>query len=155
MAQSVLIVGGGAAGWLTAAYLARRFIADAPQGLDIRLIESPEVGILGVGEGTFPSIRKTLRRIGADEAAFIRECNATFKQGVKFVDWRRAPEAAHVDEYLHPFQISEQPDKLDLLPYWLLGAAGNAPTAMNPPGPSEGRPASPTAATRPTAASRR
>jgi flavin-dependent dehydrogenase len=127
MARRVLIVGGGAAGWLTAAYLARRFITHAPNGLDIRLIESPEVGILGVGEGTFPSIRKTLRRIGADEAAFVRECNATFKQGVKFVNWRREPApASGADEYLHPFQIAEQPDKLDLLPYWLLGAAGES-----------------------------
>jgi tryptophan 7-halogenase len=126
MVHRVIIVGGGAAGWLTAAYLARRFIVDAPQGIEISLIESPDLGILGVGEGTFPSIRKTLRRIGVDESRFIRECNATFKQGVKFVNWRHAPTSSRQDTYLHPFQISDQPDQLDLLPYWLLGAAGDA-----------------------------
>lgn len=129
MVRRVLIVGGGAAGWMTAAYLARRFVVDAPDGIDIRLIESPDVGILGVGEGTFPSIRKTLRRVGLDEAEFVRQCDATFKQGVKFVHWRHPPAAPQKNEYLHPFQISEQPDQLDLLPYWLLGAAGDAPWA--------------------------
>jgi hypothetical protein len=54
-------------------------------------VESKDIGIIGVGEGTFPSIRGTLATIGIDEARFIRECNGTFKQGIRFNDWVRAP----------------------------------------------------------------
>jgi hypothetical protein len=57
------------------------------------LVESKDIGIIGVGEGTFPSIRGTLATIGIDEARFIRECNGTFKQGIRFNDWVRAPAA--------------------------------------------------------------
>ena len=68
-----------------------RALGSARGGVRIALVESPEIGIIGVGEGTFPSIRGTLAAIGIDEARFIRECSATFKQGIKFADWVRAP----------------------------------------------------------------
>jgi tryptophan halogenase len=86
--RQVLIVGGGTAGWLTAAFLART-LGTAAGGVRVTLVESSEIGIIGVGEGTFPSIRGTLHAIGLDEARFVRECDATFKQGVSFVDWSR------------------------------------------------------------------
>src|SRR5262249_25654438 len=86
--KRILIVGGGTAGWITACYLARRLGAQAPGGARLTLVESADIGILGVGEGTFPTIRQTLRRIGVDEARLLRECSATFKQGAKFVHWR-------------------------------------------------------------------
>ena len=67
--QHILIVGGGTAGWLTAAFLART-LATAAGGVRITLVESSEIGIIGVGEGTFPSIRGTLHAIGLDEASW-------------------------------------------------------------------------------------
>ena len=123
--QSVLIVGGGTAGWLTAAFLARALGTASGSGVRVTLVESSDIGIIGVGEGTFPSIRGTLAAIGIDEARFIRESNATFKQGVKFVDWVRPHGAPGADHYFHPFSLpSQRPGGPDLLPYWLLGAAG-------------------------------
>ncbi|MES2152850.1 MAG: tryptophan halogenase family protein [Pseudomonadota bacterium] len=119
--QQVLIVGGGTAGWLTAAFLAKTLGA----GIRIALVESREIGIIGVGEGTFPSIRGTLAAIGIDEARFIRECNATFKQGVRFDHWVRPPGAPGANHYFHPFsQPSNRQGGPDLLPHWLSGAAG-------------------------------
>jgi tryptophan halogenase len=81
--NDILIVGGGTAGWMTAAYLARRLGSTRPDGVRITLIESSEIGIIGVGEGTFPTIQNTMRTIGVDEARFMREAGAAFKQGIK------------------------------------------------------------------------
>ena len=118
--RHVLIVGGGTAGWLTAAFLART-LGTAAGGVRVTLVESSEIGIIGVGEGTFPSIRGTLNAIGLDEARFVRECDATFKQGVNFVDWSRVGE-----RYFHPFNApSQRPGAPELMPYWLLGEAGD------------------------------
>lgn len=125
MMKRVIIVGGGTAGWLSAGYLAKRLGADLPGGVAITLVESKEIGILGVGEGTFPTIRKTLATIGVDEAEMIRRCGATFKQGAKFAHWRHAPGTGRHDHYLHSFQNTEDRGGLDLLPYWLLGLAGD------------------------------
>ncbi|MDC7676138.1 tryptophan halogenase family protein [Asticcacaulis machinosus] len=121
MAKNVLIVGGGTAGWVTAGYLARMLSAASPDGARISLIESEDIGIIGVGEGTFPSIRKTLKRIGVDEADLVRECDATFKQGISFRGWRTGAG----DSYFHPFEAAFSPGGLDLLSYWLAGAVGD------------------------------
>ncbi|MFK3891053.1 tryptophan halogenase family protein [Sphingomonas sp. NPDC079357] len=124
MKKRVLIVGGGTAGWLTAGYLAKRLSADLPGGVAITLIESSDIGILGVGEGTFPTIRKTLATIGISEADLVRHCGASFKQGAKFAHWRFTPGAMGPDHYTHPFQVAEAPNGVELLPYWLLGHGG-------------------------------
>jgi flavin-dependent dehydrogenase len=100
--------------------------ADRPGGIAVTLVESHDIGILGVGEGTFPTIRKTLSRIGIDEADLVRRCGATFKQGAKFVHWRHAPGAPGHDHYLHAFQETDDREGPELLPYWLLGLAGDA-----------------------------
>jgi tryptophan halogenase len=121
----VLIVGGGTAGWLTAAFLARTLGAASGQGVRITLVESSEIGIIGVGEGTFPSLKGTLATVGIDEARFLRDSTATFKQGIKFVNWVRPGGEAGTDHYFHPFSLpSQKPGGPELLPYWLLGAAG-------------------------------
>ena len=122
--RKILIVGGGTAGWLTACYLARTLNVMAANSIQVELVESADIGILGVGEGTFPSIRGTLAAIGLDEATFVRGATATFKQGIKFVDWVRPPGTPGRDHYFHPFSLpSQRGDSPELLPYWLLGAA--------------------------------
>lgn len=125
MLRNILIAGGGTAGWLCACYLARTLNSRAPGSVRIALVESPTIGILGVGEGTFPSIRGALSQIGISESRFIRETGATFKQGIDFVDWVRPAGSAGRSRYMHPFNLpSARVDGLELLPYWLLGEAG-------------------------------
>lgn len=123
--DNILVVGGGTAGWLSACFLAKQLGAGRPDGVRVTLVESPEIGSIGVGEGTFPSIRATLAAIGIDEACFVAACGATFKQGVTFRHWVRAPGEAGPDHYFHPFsQPSQRPGGFELLPYWLAGDAG-------------------------------
>ena len=125
MLDSIVIVGGGTAGWLTAALLAKRLGADKPNGVKITLIESTDIGTIGVGEGTFPTFRRTLRTIGVGEAEFMRECSASFKQAIKFVDWEHAPQNGKHAHYYHPFNVPHLMSMAtDMAPYWALGSAG-------------------------------
>ncbi|WP_443750133.1 tryptophan halogenase family protein [Asticcacaulis solisilvae] len=119
-ARSILIAGGGTAGWLTACYLARVLGGDPAASPRITLIESPEIGTIGVGEGTFPTIRITLQTLGIPEDEFLREATATFKQGNLFVDWATAPDNGRHSHYLHPFEAPFFTDGAGLPPYWLL-----------------------------------
>lgn len=122
--QRVLVVGGGVAGWLTACYLAKANNSSAESGLHVELVESPRIGIVGVGEATFPSIRGTLAAIGLDERRFLAGANATYKQGIRYVDWVRPGGSPGCDHYFHPFSLPSQRDgSPELLPYWLLGGA--------------------------------
>ncbi len=128
--EEILIVGGGTAGWLAAAYLARRFDAARPGRVRITLIEASDIGIIGVGEGTFPTIKKLLMTLGATEAAFMAGCSAAFKQGIEFVNWARSPATAGRNRFYHPFNLPEATQSgIDLIPYWLMGLAGDAPMA--------------------------
>lgn len=118
--RRILIVGGGTAGWLTAAYLAKALrLAERPH-LEITVLESPDIGAVGVGEGTFPTIRSTLQFLGIDEAHFIRETSATLKQGIRFVDWAETPRAGRHSHFFHPFEAPFYAEDINLVPYWLL-----------------------------------
>jgi tryptophan 7-halogenase len=119
--DDILIVGGGTAGWLTAAFLAKQL---GETGVRITVIESSEIATVGVGEGTFPTIAKTLASLGVYEAEFMREASAAFKQGIKFVDWVQAPGQGRHSHYYHPFALPRAAGNLELLPYWLSGEAG-------------------------------
>ena len=120
--EEILIVGGGTAGWLTAAWLAKHL--GGPGGVQVSLIESSDIPTVGVGEGTFPTIARTLAALGADEAEFMRESAAAFKQGIRFVDWVHPQTAGRCRHYYHPFALPREVEGLELLPYWLLGEAG-------------------------------
>ena len=117
--RHVVILGGGSAGWLTAALLAREHHAGEPGGLAVTLIESPDTPPIGVGEGTWPSMRDTLRRIGLPEATLFRDCDASFKQGSHFHGWMRGASAAAGDRYRHPFTLPLGFGEVDLVAGWL------------------------------------
>ena len=114
--RKITIVGGGTAGWMTAALLSQLF---NDGGFDIKLIESDEIGTIGVGEATIPAIRNYHALAGLDQVAMIRATQATFKLGIEFVDWR-----ALGHSYIHGFGKIGQ-DLLWLHPhqFWLKYAA--------------------------------
>jgi glycine/D-amino acid oxidase-like deaminating enzyme len=126
--RSILIVGGGTAGWLCAAYLAKALQLRENAHLSITLLESPDIGIVGVGEGTFPTIRDTLRFLDIDEARFIREASATFKQGILFSDWLHAPGPRARHRFFHPFEAPFYSEDTSLVPYWLLQEEDGRPS---------------------------
>ena len=85
--KQVLIVGGGSAGWTTAAYLNASLNAGNQKLVDVSLIESPDVPRIGVGEATVPNINRTLATIGINELEFMKATDATFKASIRFVNW--------------------------------------------------------------------
>jgi 2-polyprenyl-6-methoxyphenol hydroxylase-like FAD-dependent oxidoreductase len=113
----IVIVGGGSAGWLTAGVIAAEHCTDsqAQPRIELLLIESPDVPTIGVGEGTWPSMRATLQRIGLSETDFIRECSASFKQGTWFRNWQ----TGSGDTYSHPFSVPANYAEINLAPHWL------------------------------------
>lgn len=113
--KKIVIVGGGTAGWLTAATLAaEHLVVGSADSITIELIESPNIPTIGVGEGTWPSMRETLKNIGIDETTFLTYCDASFKQGSKFVGWLNNDK----QHYYHPFTLPEQFHQLNLAPHW-------------------------------------
>lgn len=110
--QSVLIVGGGTAGWMTAAALSHMLQG---QQISIQLVESEEIGTVGVGEATVPHIRFFNRTLGFDEADFMRRTKATFKLGIEFCNWGRLGDA-----YIHPFgAFGEDMEGVPFHQYWV------------------------------------
>ena len=114
--RRVVIIGGGSAGWLVAAVLAVDHAAATAEGLQITLLEAPGIPPIGVGEGTWPSMRDTLRKIGLAEADLVRDCDAAFKQGSRFDGW---VSGAAGDHYSHPFALPQGYTEADLVGTWL------------------------------------
>jgi len=97
----VIIVGGGTAGWMSAAGIRRRLES---KDYSVTLIESDDIGTVGVGEATLPHIKIFNDMLGLDEAQFMRETRATFKLGIQFCEWDQPG-----GSYIHPFGAFGEP----------------------------------------------
>jgi len=122
--RSIAIVGGGTAGWLAASMLARTLPGT---GTVITVIESPEIGTVGVGEATIPPIIDLLRFLSIDEADFVRHTNATYKLGIRFTDWQQL---GHT--YWHPFgTFGASINRRPFHHYWNKARAGGSAMRFN------------------------
>jgi hypothetical protein len=117
--SSIVIAGGGTAGWLAAATLAAWRRREGNPPLSITLVESPDIPTIGVGEGTWPTMRETLAAIGIDEDEFLASCDASFKQGSRFDRWVTGAEG---DFYYHPFSPPPPADPCALVAAWRTAA---------------------------------
>jgi tryptophan halogenase len=110
--KKIVIVGGGSSGWIAASVLAHDFKSDV---LEVELVESDEIGIIGVGESTVPAFVQLIRNLGIDEQHFIQNTHATFKLGIEFPDWHQVGES-----FFHPFgRIGTPVDTYDFYQAWL------------------------------------
>ncbi len=123
--KDIVILGGGTAGWMTAAYLGKEL-----QGqVRITVLESPDIGKIGVGEATIPNLQKVFfDHLGLAEHEWMRHCNASFKVAVRFINWRTAgagvPQPRSLgqgpDHFYHPFGILPSQDQIPITHYWFL-----------------------------------
>jgi len=109
--RRIVIVGGGTAGWMTAAYLAK---FTQLVGCEITLIESPDQPTIGVGEASIPSLVRFVRNLGFDEVEMMKYCHATYKLGIRFEDW-----TGKGNSFWHPFGVcGSRINHADLFHFW-------------------------------------
>lgn len=113
--KNVVILGGGTAGWLSAAYLNRALGAE----ISITLVESPELRSVGVGEATVPTFQHTMRFLGFEESEWMPQCDATWKLGIRHIGWAGSEGRPY---FLHPFFEFPEPRHLPTLAPWFGGA---------------------------------
>ncbi len=116
--KKITIVGGGSAGWMTAIYLNKLF-NHSEKNYQITVIESPDIGVIGVGEATVHSIRFFFQAMGLDERELLAETNATLKLGIMFRNWMK-PRNGKTHEYFHPFEHQRLGQLLDISSAWFL-----------------------------------
>jgi glycine/D-amino acid oxidase-like deaminating enzyme len=119
--KRIVIVGGGTAGWLSACYVASRSRAAGGEPLSVTLIEAPDIPTVGVGEGTWPTMRSTLAEIGIDEDDILLRCDGALKQGSRFDGWITG---SSDDSYYHPFTAPPEAKPIDLVAAWREFAPG-------------------------------
>lgn len=102
--QHIVVVGGGSAGWITAGTIAAKLNNTFAGQYSVTLVESANVAPIGVGEGTWPTMRTTLKKMGIRETDFIKQCHVSFKQGAKFAKWVTGKQD---DYYYHPLMLPE------------------------------------------------
>jgi tryptophan 7-halogenase len=112
--RRIAIVGAGTSGWLAANHLGLELSADSE--VEITVVESKDVPTIGVGEGTVPYIMNGLKRFGISEAELLSSCDATFKQGIKFVNWLDSAKHGE-NHYYHSFD-DPYPGGFNITPYW-------------------------------------
>ncbi len=130
--KEIVILGGGTAGWMAASYLGKHL-----QGkVRITVLEAPDIGKIGVGEATIPNLQKVFfDHLGLAETEWMRQCNASFKTGVRFINWRtsgagvaqprqlaalgRGADSAS-DHFYHPFGLLPSHDQIPITHYWFL-----------------------------------
>lgn len=122
--RRIIVVGGGTAGWITAGLIAAEH-RESAQPPEVVLVESPDIPSIGVGEGTWPSMRMTLQKIGLSEADLLRQCEASFKQGTRFTAWARLGDDSR---YVHPFSLPAEYATLNVAEHW-LATDGTVPFA--------------------------
>ncbi|CAN5166909.1 tryptophan 7-halogenase [soil metagenome] len=121
--RHVLIVGGGTAGWMAAAALSR---FSAAGRMAVTVIESDEIGTVGVGEATIPPIASFNALLGIDEADFMRRTQGTFKLGIQFIDWGQIG-----DRYIHPFgEFGVDMEAIKFHQFWLAQNQAGDPTPL-------------------------
>ena len=121
--QKMVIVGGGTAGWIAAATIGNIF---KNTELKIELVESDDIGIVGVGEATIPPLITILESLGVDLVDFIKETQASFKLGIKFEDWKDVGES-----YFHPFgTVGQKINGYDFYQCWLKAQAEGDDTPL-------------------------
>lgn len=113
-------MGGGTAGWLSAALIAAAARGADGSPVEVTLVESPDIPTIGVGEGTWPTMRRTLQRIGIPEAEFLLACDASFKQGTRFDGWS----SGTGERYHHPFVPPVDGDPRDVVGAWSRQGSG-------------------------------
>jgi len=121
--QNIVIVGGGTSGWLTAGVIAARHQGRMKSGFTVTLVESPDIKIIGVGEGTWPTLRTTLEKMGVSETDLFRHCDAAFKQGARFARWTTG---AADDGYYHPLMLPQGFHQVNMVPHWLEKDGGQS-----------------------------
>jgi tryptophan halogenase len=148
--RKIVIVGGGTAGWMTAAPLAQRLAGHPTRGCEVTLIESPEIGTIGVGEATLPTIRYYNAALGLDGADFIRKTQASFKLGIEFKDWGHlgnrffhgfgdfGPSLGSIPSHMYWLRMAREFDKMPPLENWSMSSVMARELKFTPPGEAPG-----------------
>ena len=114
--KNIVILGGGTAGWMSAAYLSKAL----QNSVNVTLIESHTIPKIGVGEATVPNLQKVFFDfLGLKEEEWMPECNASFKVAVKFINWKTGGLNGKTDHFYHPFGLLPSHDGIPLSHYWL------------------------------------
>jgi tryptophan halogenase len=112
--RSIAILGGGTAGWMSALYLQKALNSAGDARISVELVESEDIGIIGVGEATVPTLKGTLPLMGIPEGEFLVRTNATFKNGIRFQDWKEPGNA-----FMHPFEQPMLGDGFPIGQHWV------------------------------------